>query len=193
MRTKLTTYIIVFLCLAEVGLTLLSWLLSTMMTDGVRSLLSSEGIRWFCGHYVDILQSPVLIWLLLTMISYGVCMKSHLLSKPTCYRERMGLRIALSVLFGYILVILSLTFIPHAILLSATGNLFPSPFSRAIVPILSFGIVLVSVSYGLATRTFCSVMDICQAMSEGIARWSSLFLIYILFMQFYESLCFIFF
>ena len=43
----------VLLC-AEALLIILSWILSTTMTEGVRSLLSSEGIRWFFGSHIHL-------------------------------------------------------------------------------------------------------------------------------------------
>ena len=39
------------LLMAECLLFILSWLLSATMMEDVRSLLSSEGIRWFLGNY----------------------------------------------------------------------------------------------------------------------------------------------
>jgi aminobenzoyl-glutamate transport protein len=47
--------------LAELLLVLLSWLLSAMMVGGVRSLLSSEGIRWFFGQFASVLASAQLV------------------------------------------------------------------------------------------------------------------------------------
>ena len=38
------------LMVGEVLLIILSWLLSATRMEGVRSLLSSEGIRWFFGY-----------------------------------------------------------------------------------------------------------------------------------------------
>ena len=61
----------VLLC-AEALLIILSWILSTTMTEGIRSLLSSEGIRWFFGNFSNIIASPLLAWLLLVPSSFGV-------------------------------------------------------------------------------------------------------------------------
>ena len=43
------------LLLAQLVLIILSWLLSATRLEGVRSLLSSEGIRWFVGDFSTIL------------------------------------------------------------------------------------------------------------------------------------------
>ena len=193
MKTKLLGYVVTLLIVAQLLLVLLSWLLSSMMLEGVRSLLSSEAIRWFMGQFSEILLSPLLIWLLLLAMSVGTLRQSRILSRAVNYRERMSQRFALLLLVGYVVVILLLTAVPHAILLSSTGLLFPSPFSRALVPIIAFGIWLVSVVYGFAVKTLGSFADVCQAMQKGIAWWSPLLIIYVFFMQFYESLRFVFF
>ena len=58
------------LALAEVMLILVSWLLTAAVPEAsMRSLLSSEGIRWFFGHFSDNLATPVLVWLLLVSSS----------------------------------------------------------------------------------------------------------------------------
>ena len=193
MRTKPVAYIVAALVVAELLLMLISWFLSSLMVDGVRSLLSSEGIRWFFGQFTDMILSPVLGWLLLLAMSSGVLRRSGLLSHPSTYRERMNRRLTLLVLLLYGGMILLLTVIPHAILLSPTGTLFPSPFSRALVPIIALGILMVSVVYGISVHVFTSVVDVCQAMSQGISWWSPILVLYVFFMQFYESVRFVFF
>lgn len=52
-------YIALFLFLAEIVLILVSWLMSAALpTSGVRSMLSGEGLRWFMGHFGNILATP---------------------------------------------------------------------------------------------------------------------------------------
>ena len=46
------------LLIAEAVLILLSWILSAMRVDGVRSLLSGEGVRWFFGNFTTMVASP---------------------------------------------------------------------------------------------------------------------------------------
>ena len=68
---RVLSYAVILLLIAQVLLVLVSWLLSASMTEGVHSLLSSEGIRWFVGQYVNMLASPLLVWLLL--LSMALC------------------------------------------------------------------------------------------------------------------------
>ena len=195
---RLLAYLVLALVLAEVVLVLASWLLSATMAGNVRSLLSSEGVRWFFGGFTAMLASPWLVWLVLLAMAGGCLWESGIVSirlplSSLHYRQRVALRTALILMLIYVAAVLALTLVPHAVLLSATGRLFPSPFSRAFVPIVSFGVLLVSVAYGWASGSFRSLARIVSAMSTGIAAAAPLFILYVVFVQFYESLRFVFF
>ncbi len=194
-QAKASSYgILMFLLLiAEVVLILLSWILSAMRVDGVRSLLSGEGIRWFFGNFTSMVASPWLVWLLLLMIALGCLQKSGLYCLPRhSYRDRMALRITIVFFALYVGVILLLTAVPHSVLLSSTGSLFPSPFSRSIIPVLGFGIILISVSFGMVSGRFQNLADVLDALSFGCRKGAPLFIFYILLIQLYESLRFVF-
>lgn len=189
---------VVVLAIAEVLLVLVSWLLSATMTDGVRSLLSSEGVRWFFGSFATMLATPLLVWLVLLSMAFGCMQGSGLASvllcqsPPTSYRERVALRGAAMVLVAYAAMLFLLTAVPHAVLLSATGRLFPSVFSRALPPVVAFGIALLSSVYGLLSGRFLSVYDIADALCRGLAAAAPLFLFYVFAAQFWQSACFVF-
>ena len=85
---------------------------------------------------------------------------------------------------------LLLTAIPHAVLLSAVGGLWPSPFSASLVPVVAFSITLVSASYGLMSGRFDNISAVYDAVLQGIRQAAPLFLFYVLVVQIYESLCF---
>lgn len=186
------------LFLAEGILLILSWILSTTMGSGVRSLLSSEGIRWFFGSYTAMLASPLLVKVLLVLIAYGCARTSGVarLFPPHApqftYRERMALRAAWVFLTLYLVIVALLTLPPHAILLSATGELFPSAFSRSLVPIAVFGVTTFSIVYGIMSWRLRSLSDILHSLTYGIQQGAPLLLFCVLFIQFYESLRFVF-
>lgn len=190
------------LILAELVLILTSWILSATMTKGVRSLLSDVGIRWLFGSFTDIIASSLLAWLLLLLIAFGSFQKSGLFqvlshqahfrrSMPLNYRDRLALRVTLVFLLIYIGIILLLTMLPHAVLLSATGSLYPSAFSHSLVPIISFGIIVISVSFGLMSGRLETLADILSALTYGIEKAPWIFIFYILLIQFVESLHFV--
>ena len=185
------------LLLAELVLILLSWILFAIGEEEVRSLLSSEGIRWFVGGFTTMVSSPLLVWLIILLMAFGAFQKSGLISLTDAsyqmtYRDKTALRVAIVFLLAYIVVILLLTVIPHAILLSATGALFPSPFSRSIVPLTAFGIALVSIIYGIMSGRLRDIKDILDALSFGISKGAPVFVLYILIIQFVRSMLFIF-
>ena len=116
------------LLVAEGVLVIVSWLLSALRLEGVRSMLSSEGIRWFVGGFSDIVASPLLAWLLLMLIACGSIQQSGVIpllgSKgKISFRDRLALRVASVFVLLYAIVICMLTIMPHAILLSVKGSL----------------------------------------------------------------------
>lgn len=189
---RLLTVIVVVLVAAWCLLVLLSWLLSAMMVEGVRSLLSGEGVRWLFAHFADGLASPPLVWLLLAAMAGGCLQRSGLLAPSSAYHRGTGLRVALLLVSLYVAAIVLLVAPPHALLLSATGTLAHSPFSRALVPLVCLGVVLGSVAYGMAVRRFTSLTDIIDAMAHGLRAAAPLLLLYVLAAQLLLSLFFVF-
>lgn len=199
---KVYNYLVVGLAIAEALLVLFSWLLSATMTEGVRSMLSGEGVRWFFGSFVSVISSPFLVWLLLLSMAYGCLSQSKLLStfrssgsqpiRSFSYRQRVALRSAVVTATLYVIVVMTLTVVPHAVLLSATGQLFPSAFSRALVPIIAFGVSLVSAVYGLMSGRFGTLYDVVSSLSFGITKTAPLFVLYLVVAQFLASLQFVF-
>ena len=192
-KTSRLGMIMLLLLIAEAVLILLSWILSAMRVEDVRSLLSGEGIRWFFGNFTSMVASPWLACLILILMALGCLQKSGLFSRPhTSYRDRMALRITVVFLVFYLGIILLLTAVPHAVLLSSTGSLFPSPFSRSIVPLLSFGIIIISITFGMVSGRFQTLADILDTLSFGCRKGAPLFIFYILLIQLFESLRFVF-
>ena len=63
MKTKTSSQlgvVLFILLIAELALILLSWILSAAGVEGVRSLLSGEGVRWFVGDFARMVASPLL-------------------------------------------------------------------------------------------------------------------------------------
>lgn len=198
MKTKLLPYAALALFVAEMLLCLVSWIVSVLLPEsGVRSAFSGEGLRWLMGHYAEFLASPFLAWLLLLSMAYGTCRGSgigRLLvpGRAIRYRERIAVVTALCTAVVYLGVVALLSLIPHAMLLSATGRLFPSPFASALVPLACFGTILVSVVYGVVSGALVSVSGVYRSLVLGISKASGLFLFYLLLIQLYYTLCFAF-
>lgn len=193
MKSRLLSRLVVTLAVGEVVLVLLSWFLSATQWAPVRTLLSSEGVRWFFSGFTSWLASPPLAWLLLLSMAWGPLRRSGLLSRRPVRRRRLALRVALLLLLFYVGVILLLTVLPHALLLSALGSLWQSPFSHAFIAIVALGVILCAAAYGFVVRSFLTLADLFQAMVDGLCVAAPLVLVYVLLIQFYESLCYIFF
>jgi aminobenzoyl-glutamate transport protein len=192
MNKRLIALACVAFGVAELLLVILSWLLSATRLEGVRSLISSEGIRWFVGEFTYTLASPLLVWLLLALVALGCLQHSGLMSRGRGYRDRVALRVSLSFMIIYVVIICLLTLMPHAILLSVTGSLFPSAFSRALVPIICFGVGVLSISFGMVSGRLHTLTDILDALTFGLQQGAPLIILYIMFFQFYASLLFVF-
>ena len=186
--------VILLLIVAELLLVFASWLwAATTTTEGVRSLISEEGVRWLFGNFTDILSGPWLVHLLLLSMAGGKLWRSGLQRMSSkSYRGRLAIRLTIITFLLFVVVLLLLIAVPHAILLSATGAVFPSPFSRAIVPLFSLGVVLVSTVHGWASGRYVSFADIVGSWSYGISQAAPLFVLYVLLMQLYKSLLFVF-
>ena len=182
---RLLPHIAAALVAVQLLIIFVSWL------SELRSLLSSEGLRWFFGQFNMFLSRPLLVDLLLLSMAWGVLRKSGMLSYRSSYRESRARMMTLFLLAVYIGVLLLLTVIPHAVLLSATGHLWPSPFSRSIVSVVAFTVLSLSAFYGTIAGYFNTIADVYHAVLYGIREGAPLLLFYVLLMQIVESLHFV--
>ncbi|MCR5365879.1 MAG: AbgT family transporter [Prevotella sp.] len=188
---KLFPYIALALALAQLLLILTSWVWSAAMPlSGVRSMLSSEGIRWYLGHFAELMASPFLVWLLLGAMAYGAVVRCRSL-QGNSYRSSRARLISMVFLVIYVGVVLLLTVSPHAVLLSASGLLWPSPFSASLVPITAFGILMAAILYGVVAGTFQTLSEVYDSLVYGLRQCAPLLPIYVLFMQLFESFRFV--
>ncbi len=190
---KVLPYVACALIVVQLLMVLVSWIWSAAVPDsGVRSMLSGEGIRWFLGHSAEMLATPLLVWLLLMAASIGCMMQSGVLKKHHSFRAGRARVITLLFLVGYVGVVLLMTVVPHAVLLSASGNLWPSPFSASLFPVVAFGMLMASVIYGIIAGTFMSLADIYESLLNGLRLAAPFLMFYILLTQLCNSLIFIF-
>ena len=194
MRNKIGGWLALGLVCLQILLGLVSWILTAAMPEQfMRSLLSAEGIRWFFGNFVENLNSPLLVWLLLVALAYGALHDSGLLSfERSEYRQRIALRLVLLEFIVLTLLMLVLTIAPHAILLNVMGGLMGSSFSRSILPYVCFSVIVMSVSFGMMSDKLKGVGDVFQALSSGIGKAAPFFLIYVLAVQLYCSMMYLF-
>lgn len=190
----LLAWLAFLLAVGQVLLILASWLLTAAMPDSFpRSLLSAGGIRWLFGRFVDNIESPLLVWLLLFSFVFGVVDRSGILHyKASEYRQRVAMRLALFEGVFFILLMMALVMVPHAILLNVMGGLFPSSFSASLVPYCCFSLMVMSVSYGVMSDRLKSIVAVYEALVSGVGRLGGVFLLYLLIAQLYHIILFLF-
>lgn len=210
-KSKLGWTVLV-LVTAQLALILLSWLITAAFPElPIRSLLSSEGVRWFFGSFTANQLTPLLAWFITAAMAVGACVRSRLWAafctkmsgllhrrdstdgrQGLHYRERIGLRLALAEFMVYVVIMLLLTVVPHAILLSVTGELFPSAFSSSLIPSLSFVLIVMSLSYGVASGTVDSVARMHRVLVGGLEAGARIVPAYVIGVQLYMSLLYVF-
>lgn len=191
---RFSAYLSLVAFMMQLLLVVVSWMLTAIMPElKLRSILCSEGLRWFFGTFVDNIKSIVIVWILLLGMAIGVVRQSNLLYSVLNYKqttdyERMALFVVLWEIAGIVVVVVFLAFVPHAILLSALGTLLPSSFSASIVPILSFSLMSVAITYGYVTGANDSIDKVFSSMCNGIAIVAPVIVTYIVIAEFYCSL-----
>lgn len=196
MKNKLLARLAFGLLLAELLLVLASWLLSTLPVVEARSLLSGGGIRWLMGQMSDCMATPLLVWILLLGMGIASVHQSGLLAvfrpggpKP----DRIALWSVVVLFLVLIAAALLLTAVPHAIMLSATGSLFPSPFCAALVPMIALGLCLLGMVYGVLSGRFATLTDLYEVLISGIRSCAVVLLFYLLLSQLYFTVTYAFF
>lgn len=194
---RILAYIAFTLGILQIAVVLISWLVTAAMPElGFHSLLSAEGVRWYFGGVLDNMTSTSLTSIVLLSSGCGAIWKSGLWSvffRHPEYQEKLGLRLALMELLLGIVIMFLLSAVPHAILLSVTGNFFPSSFSRSIVPVITLIFWVMSESYSLIVRnSHVPIEKMFNDFVFGISWAAPIIFIFIVATQLYYSFCFVF-
>ncbi|MCI6073926.1 MAG: AbgT family transporter [Bacteroidales bacterium] len=196
-QNRLFGILALLLAVAQVVAVIGSWLVAAAMPQAaMRSLLSAEGIRWFCGHIDDNLAQPLLVWLILAAMAWGVVGRSRLVGalrdvRRLDYRRRFALRLVGAEAVAVVVALLLLTAIPHAVLLGVTGRICPSSFSQGFVAIVCFALTLLAITYGLMSGTLRGVADVFSALTVGVVQWRFVWPLYVLAVQLWFSMKFV--
>lgn len=185
---------VIVLFVLQVALVLVSWLLAAAWpSTGVHSMLSGEGMRWLFGRFSSLLCHPLLVWMLLLAIASGAVVRCGIFHfSRHSYRQRVALESAVAFLALVVVALLLLTLMPHAVLLSALGTLFPSSFSRGLVPVAAFSLTAMSLIYGYLSGQFKGVAVLIDVLAEGVRVAAPLFVLYVLAVGLLGSVLFVF-
>ena len=198
-KDKILSIAVVLILASQVLLFLVSWLITAASPEiSVHSLLGSEGLRWFFSNFVGNVSTPPLVWIIILAMAFSAIRESMIIDTifmkrdMWSYRQRFAIKIVAAELVTFLAIIVVLAFIPHAELLSATGRLFPSPFSHSLIPTIGLALVIVAVSFGLLVGVFRSISDVINAMVKGIGKAAPLMLIYIIGAELFFSIGYVF-
>ena len=195
---KICTLAAIAAALMQVLLVVLSWLVTAANPELYQhSMLGGEGLRWLFGHFTENMQSPLLVWILMLGIAYGSVKGSGIIgamkkNAAHDYRTRFALQTVACELVLFVSVMALLTLLPHAVLLSAVGRLFPSSFTASLVPVSAMAISAMSMTYGFMVGRLCNVHDAFRLMYEGVAAAAPLLVAYVFVAELYHSVLFVF-
>lgn len=198
---KAFTYITFTAFALEAVLILFSWIINaTDIGLNVRSLLSTEGIRWFFGSFIEGLSSPLLAWIVLLAVGCGAVNKSGLSralystlkGKKIPYRIRVATFTSMGTIVVMTVLYLLMALVPHAVLLSVTGGLMPSPFSASLIPAVAFIMTLAACIYGLQSGNIETSYEMFSILEYGIVKAAPLFPLYIAVITLWRSACYVF-
>ena len=140
------------------------------------NLFSSEGVRWYYLHIQDCYRSPFMAVVFPVVLVFGAIERSGLseiikdtISKGVLsltYRQRKACLMAGTFLLLYLAGMLLLLLGPHAILLSVTGHLYPSPFVSGILQTMSLGFDLVIICRPEFSFTRLAGMSVCTVLGN---------------------------
>lgn len=190
------------LALAQIALVLVSWLATAAMPEQpYHSLLSVSGVRWFFGSFTANMLSPWLVYIVLMTIAWGSVYAGGLWRAAAMMVSGRGAQVTSQQSFAlkgsiFLLaleagVMVLLTALPHAVLVSITGDLFPSAFSSSIIPTITFMLTSVGVVFGLLSGRIRSVYDVGQCMCAGSRLLLPVLLLYLFAMLFFHSFCYV--
>jgi len=197
---SLLTYILISIIVLGGVFIIEAWIVSAIFPEcQIRSVLGNDGIRWLLGHFTDNLCTPLLVWIVLLALAFGCMERSGLLSDLSRaftdrgytnfgFRSRIGMVIVAVELFVVIFVMSLLSVVPHAVLLSVDGTLFPSSFSDSLVPVLSLTLVLCATTYGITTNRFKSWGE---SLACGLSRCSMIVAVYLAAAELYAIIRFV--
>ena len=174
-----------------------SWIVSAAIPDSqLRPLIGAGGLRWFFSSFTEDMASPILVYIILITLTVNVFINSGMcelfsLKRKMNMQKKFALNVVLVELCTFIVLIVLLTAIPHAVLLSVTGELYPSSFSKGLIPMLCFIVTILSTSYGLVSGSLRGVYDIWNCITTGINFLPAVCFVYILLFQFVSSLSYV--
>lgn len=187
LAAKRWSIVLLVLLVVQVLLVFVSWLITAVSPEShIHSLLSSEGLRWLFGSFVDNITQPFLVWMILVAMAVGTWRSSVPRHTRIIIPSLVWVELAI-----ILAVMLLLTVVPHAILRSVTGSLFPSSFSHSILPVMCITTIICAITIGFANNRLHTLADVYDALVSGLRDAACLVPIYIVATELYFSFRFV--
>lgn len=182
-------------------LILASWIVSAVFPSSpIHALIGSGGLRWFIGSFANNLASPLLVYVILCSITYSSLVKSGLIScvasamakkQSFSMQQKFAFRIMLIEFVLFVAGVIFISAMPHAILLSVTGALFPSSLSSGLVPMICFELFVLSMIYGIVGGEVNTLEKFWNCIVSGANFLPAVCFLYILIVQLFYSTCYV--
>ncbi len=127
----------------------------------------NELLRYLWLHGTESMASQLLVYTILVLVAVGSVLRSKVFS----VRDHDARVAALLVALITVGVLLAAALLPGSPLLGVTGRVFPSPWSKGLLPSLCLSCTLVCLVFGLVSGTVHSWRDVLALVTHGIARW----------------------
>lgn len=177
-------YPIIVYVLLLVTVWLMSWILDiatafTASDIDIKSLVSSEGLRWIMRNAMPVLNNIAWGEILLAITALGLLQGSgiirvlkHLIKRQQLTKmEKRSLLFALSALLVYSTVLYVVTLSQWNILLGVTGTLENSSFIRGLALVLFIGVLVVALIYGFMYGNYRSVLDAVSSIGNTFSSF----------------------
>ena len=177
-------YPIIVYVLLLVTVWLMSWILDiatafTASDIDIKSLVSSEGLRWIMRNAMPVLNNIAWGEILLAITALGLLQGSgivrvftHLIKRQQLTKmEKRSLLFSLSALLVYSTVLYVVTLSQWNILLGVTGTLENSSFIRGLALVLFIGVLVVALIYGFMYGNYRSVLDAVSSIGNTFSSF----------------------
>ncbi len=195
-KPRYFAYALLVLLIAQPIVVVLSWMFNAFFPQvGVRSLITSWGLRWYFGHFVDNVRIPFFVWMVLLSMALGAYRSSGLHHAivalvrrlPLKDKQSLALRVTALTVLGLLVVVFFFAVQPHALLHNVSGELFPSSFSDFLIPLIALIIMLGSLCFAFVNGTLDSAEKFYLLHVNGIHGVAWFFPLYMLAAQLYAS------
>ena len=144
------------------------------------NLMSVEGIRWYSSHMQDILCTPALAYVIPLIVLVGAVERSGVWEMlrdgfsanrfHLTYRQRRALGFSIG-LFLFFMVAVFLSVVgPVPVLLSVTGQVYPSPFFIALYQSVPMGLTFSLMAYASLCGHLRGWRECLSVLYWGVGR-----------------------